>query len=141
MIPIAAIGAKAAEPVVAGAVGNVLAPHPSITQNLSGFHKELLRGTGRSEDLVMPVDHELIALCSPERQKDFGNAILNHTVQISDPKGQVITGTVDKVWIDNDKLQLQVGGQTYNINDLRAVYQNPPGGSREVAPVQSGASK
>lgn len=135
MTPITAVGlAKAAEPAVALA-SNLLLPAAPTHATLPGFQKELLRETGRSAEIAVPVDHELLALCNESRQQDFGKAILGHTVQVCDPKGQIITGRVEKVWMENGQLQLLAGGQAFRISDLRAVYQTPqPTSLRGITP-------
>lgn len=133
--PIAAAGlAKAGETAV-NLASNVLLPPTKAHPALPGFNKELLRETGRSSEIAVPVDHELLALCSENRQQDFGKAIVGHTVQVCDPKGQVITGRVEKVWMENGQLQLLAGGQTFRLSDLRAVYQTPqPSSLRGITP-------
>lgn len=123
MSPIAAVGlSKAVEPAVTAA-SNLLNPSSPAHAALPGFAKELLHETGRSEEIAVPVDHELLALCNEARQKDFGTAILGHTVQVCDTKGQVLSGRVDKVWMENNVLNFAAAGQNFTLHDLRAVYQ------------------
>jgi len=135
MSPIAAVGlSKAVEPAVTAAT-NLLAPSSPSHAALPGFAKELLTETGRSEEIAVPVDHELLALCNADRQKDFGTAILGHTVQVCDTKGQVLSGRVDKVWMENNVLNFAAAGQNFTMHDLRAVYQTPrPSSLRGITP-------
>lgn len=138
MSPIAAIGlAKALEPTAAIAA-NVLVPPNPVPSILPGFQKELMKGTGRSTEIAMPVDYELLSHCSEERQKQFGSAIQGKTVQVFDPKGGLQTGVVKKTWMEAGQLQLLVGDQSCRIRDLRAIYQNPAPSIRGIEPGSQG---
>jgi hypothetical protein len=137
----AAIGAKVVTDPLLNIAGKILDTNPPISaSDTAGFQKELIRsGTGRSGEIAIPIDHELLAACRPERQQDFGRAIQGKTVQVMDTKGQLFSGQVEKVWMDDNQLHMQINGQTYGINDLRAVYQNPTATFTPTTSTQGGA--
>lgn len=123
MSPIAAVGLTKVATKAASVASDALSSLTYAQSVLPTFDKELAQETGRSEEIAMPVDHELLSLCSTDRQKELGNAIVGHTVQVCDPKGQIISGRVEKVWMDNNQLNFTAAGQNFTVNDLRAVYQ------------------
>lgn len=141
MSPIAAIGlAKAIQPTAAVAANTLVPPNP-ISNLLPGFQKELLKETGRSAEIAMPVDYELLSHCSEERQKQFGSAIEGKTVQMLDSKGGLQTGVVQKTWMEAGQLQLLVGGQSYGMRNLRAIYQSPLPSIRGIEPGSQGGMR
>jgi flagellar basal-body rod modification protein FlgD len=63
------------------------------------------------------------ALTSMQLQQDVasGNALLNQTVKGKTSNGTVITGKVDKVTVDGNKVQLHIGANMIDLTNLTEV--------------------
>ena len=62
-----------------------------------------------------------LAQTRTDGQMTLGQSLINKNVRMTDSNNAPVTGMVTEVRLNNGKVELQVGGQYYDISNLQAV--------------------